>query len=193
MNRDQFAWQTQSVLLGYPATVVDDLPVLRRVASTLDGPVGEPLVEFIDHASSTATPELAADYVATFDQRKKCCLYLTYYAHGDTRKRGMALLALKQRYAAAGLALRDDELPDHLAVALEYAASVDPVDGRDLLLAHRAGMELLRLALLEAKSAWAGVLTSVCATLPPLRGDESTAVARLAAQGPPEEQVGVYR
>jgi nitrate reductase delta subunit len=62
-----------------------------------------------------------------------------------------------------------------------------------LLLAHRAGLELLRLALLEAGSPWAGVVTSVCATLPPLRGDETTAVARLAAQGPPAEEVGVYR
>jgi nitrate reductase delta subunit len=193
MTPDQIAWQTQSVLLGYPDTWPSDRALLRRAASTLDTAVGRPLLGFLDHASRVGAPELAADYVATFDQRKKCCLYLTYYAHGDTRKRGMALLALKQRYAAAGLALRDDELPDHLAVALEYAASVDPSDGRELLVAHRAGLELLRLALLEAKSPWAGVLTSVCATLPPLRGDESTAVARLAAQGPPEEQVGVYR
>ena len=192
MTPDQIAWQTQSVLLGYPSSL-DDLPLLRRAASTLDSRVGGPLLGFLDHAERTPLTALSADYVATFDQRKKCCLYLTYYAHGDTRKRGMALLALKQRYAAAGLALRDDELPDHLAVALEYAASVDPADGRELLVAHRAGLELLRLALQDAKSAWAGVLTSVCATLPPLRGDESTAVARLAAQGPPEEQVGVYR
>ena len=35
----------------------------------------------------------------------------------------MALLALKQTYAAAGLRLTDDELPDHLAVVLEYAAA----------------------------------------------------------------------
>ena len=193
MTPDQIAWQTQSVLLGYPDTWPDDLSLLRRATSTLDSRVGGPLLGFLDHASQTGPSALAADYVATFDQHKKCCLYLTYYAHGDTRKRGMALLALKQRYAAAGLALRDDELPDHLAVALEYAATVDPTDGRELLVAHRAGLELLRLALLEVKSAWAGVLTSVCATLPPLRGDESTAVARLAAQGPPEEQVGVYR
>jgi len=193
MTPDQIACQTQSVLLGYPDTWTDDLSLLRRAASTLDTALGRPLLGFLDDASRVGASALAADYVATFDQRKKCCLYLTYYAHGDTRKRGMALLALKQRYAAAGLSLRDDELPDHLAVALEYAATVDPADGRDLLIAHRAGLELLRLALRETKSAWAGVLTSVCATLPPLRGDESTAVARLAAQGPPEEQVGVYR
>jgi nitrate reductase molybdenum cofactor assembly chaperone NarJ/NarW len=31
----------------------------------------------------------------------------------------------------------------------------------------------------------------VCATLPPLRGDETDAVRRLAAEGPPEEEVGL--
>jgi nitrate reductase delta subunit len=35
------------------------------------------------------------------------------------------------------------------------------------------------------------VLDSVSATLPALVGDEREAVARLAAQGPPEEQVGL--
>ena len=50
---------------------------------------------------------------------------------------------------------------------------------------------LLRLALRDARSAWADVLDSVSATLPPLAGDEREAVAKLAAQGPPEEQVGL--
>jgi nitrate reductase delta subunit len=190
VNSDQFAWQVQSVLLGYPPY---DVSLLHRAASTLDVSVGGPLLEFLDHAACVSASELAADYVATFDHRKRCCLYLTYYAHGDTRNRGMALLSMKQRYAAAGLSLRDEELPDHLAVVLEYAATVDPRQGRELLLAHRAGLELLRLALIDAGSPWARVVASVCATLPPLRGDETTAVARLAAQGPPAEEVGVYR
>jgi len=185
------AWQAQSLLLAYPD---DELParldLARRVAATLPGPVAGPLVEFVDQAASVPAAELAADYVATFDHRKRCCLYLTYYAHGDTRKRGLALLGMKQTYAAAGLTLADDELPDHLAVVLEFAAA-DPQTGRRLLLEHRAGLELLRLALRDAASPWAYVLDSVSATLPPLVGDERDAVARLAAQGPPEEQVGL--
>jgi nitrate reductase delta subunit len=32
---------------------------------------------------------------------------------------------------------------------------------------------------------------SVCATLPPLGGDDREAVARLAAEGPPDEDVGL--
>ncbi len=185
------AWQAQSLLLGYPDDeLLARLDLLHRVAATLDEPVGGPLRRFLGHIGRTPLPELAADYVATFDHRKRCCLFLTYYAHGDTRNRGMALLALKQTYAAAGLRLTDDELPDHLAVVLEYAAT-NPQTGAALLIEHRAGLELLRLALADAGSPWAGVLDSVSATLPPLRGDQREAVARLAAQGPPEEQVGL--
>lgn len=43
----------------------------------------------------TPLPELAAHYGATFDLKRRCCPYLTYYTYGDTRKRGMALLRFK--------------------------------------------------------------------------------------------------
>lgn len=185
------AWQAQSLLLGYPdEDLLTRLDLLAGAAGSLDAAVGAPLARFVDHLRSTPPAQLAADYVATFDHRKRCCLFLTYYAHGDTRKRGMALLQLKQTYAAAGLHLVDDELPDHLAVVLEFAAA-QPGQGRTLLLEHRAGLELLRLALRDARSPWADVLESVSATLPPLIGDQRQAVAKLAAEGPPEEQVGL--
>jgi nitrate reductase delta subunit len=190
-RRAAAAWQAQSLLLGYPDdALLAQAALLRHVATSLDEPVGGPLRRFLDHLTSTPLPELAADYVATFDHRRRCCLFLTYYAHGDTRKRGMSLLSLKQTYAAAGLRLVDDELPDHLAVVLEYAAT-QPSNGRALLIEHRAGLELLRLALHDTGSPWADILDSVSATLPPLPGDQREAVAKLAAQGPPEEQVGL--
>ena len=186
------AWQAQSVLLSYPdEQLTGRLPLLRQVASAAGGRIGGPLHRFLDHAAATPLPDLAADYVSAFDLRKRCCLFLTYYSHGDTRKRGMALLALKQTYAAAGMHLTEDELPDHLAVILEFAAIAGPAAGRDLLQQHRAGIELLLLALDEAASPWTGVLESVSATLSPLAGGQRQAIARLAAQGPPEEQVGL--
>jgi nitrate reductase delta subunit len=191
MNHDQMAWQALSLLVAYPDGLDAHLPALRRTASTMDPKVGWPMSAFLDHVGRTPSGELAAEYVATFDHRKRCCLFLTYYAHGDTRNRGMALLTLKQTYAGAGLSLVDEELPDHLAVMLEYAATVAPPAGRDLLIAHRAGLELLRLALHDGDSPWAAVLDAVSATLPALPGDARTAVARLAAEGPPEESVGL--
>ena len=59
------------------------------------------------------------------------------------------------------------------------------------MLDHRAGLELLRLSLRDMGSPWASLIDAVTATLPPLRGDERDAVRRLAAEGPPEEEVGL--
>lgn len=186
-----YAWQLQSLLLGYPD---EDRPghlsLARRAAPALPAEVREPLLRFVGHAEDTGTEAMAAAYVATFDHRKRCCPYLTYYAHGDTRKRGLALVRLKQTYARAGWRLTDDELPDHLAVVLEFAAT-DPETGLRLLTEHRAGLELLRLALHDERAPWADLLSSVSATLPALAGDEREAVARLAAEGPPGEEVGL--
>ena len=138
----------------------------------------------------------AAGLVETFDTRRRTNLFLTYFVHGDTRKRGLALLRFKQTYLRSGFVLdageaTGGELPDHLCVVLEYAATVDRRLGWRLLLDHRAGLELLRLALLDDASPWAGAVEAVCATLPPLRGEEMAAVQRLAAEGPPAEEVGL--
>lgn len=186
------AWQAQSLLLAYPD---DELrahaALVREALPGLPGRVALPLRRFLDHLDATPLLELATDYTATLDYKKRCALFLTYYAHGDTRNRGVALLRLKQTYQRAGFALVDDELPDHLAVVLEFAAASEPVAAMRLLCGHRAGIELLRLALRAEHSPWVDVLESVSATLPELGGDEATAVARLAAAGPPEEQVGL--
>ncbi|MFE1578754.1 nitrate reductase molybdenum cofactor assembly chaperone [Streptomyces fradiae] len=185
------AWQVQSLLLAYPDDeFTPHLALARRVAEVLPDRVRDPLLGFTAHAGRTGRAELAAAYVAAFDHQRRCCPYLTYYAHGDTRKRGIALLRVKRAYAAAGWRLNDGELPDHLAVVLEFAAA-EPTAGHRLLTEHRAGLELLRLALREERSPWAALLDSVSATLPGLAGDERAAVARLAAEGPPEEHVGL--
>jgi nitrate reductase delta subunit len=188
---DATAWQVASLLLEYPDDrLAARIPVLTDEAGRLPAAAAVPLGRFLDHAASTPVLDLARHYVEVFDHQRRCCLYLTYYAHGDTRKRGMALLELKTTYRHAGLVLGPDELPDHLAVVLEYAAA-DPSSGRRLLLDHRAGVELLRLALADAGSPYVDVLGAVTSTLPPLAGDEREAVHRLAAQGPPAEEVGL--
>ncbi|WP_151082948.1 nitrate reductase molybdenum cofactor assembly chaperone [Nocardioides cynanchi] len=185
-------WQSVSLLLDYPdESVVARAELIRAASHTVPAAIGDSLRSFLAHLESTPLPELQADYVETFDNRRRCNLFLTYFAHGDTRKRGMALLRFKQTYLASGFELDDAELPDHLCVVLEYAATVDQIRGRDLMLDHRAGLELLRLSLQDLGSPWASLVDAVTATLPPLRGDERDAVRRLAAEGPPEEEVGL--
>lgn len=186
------AWQSASLLLNYPDdALLDQLDLIQFASQRLPLTVGESIREFVAHLESTPVSQLQASYVETFDTRRRCNLFLSYFAHGDTRKRGMALLRFKQTYQDSGFLLDDSELPDHLCVVLEYAATIDQVQGRQLMLDHRAGLELLRLSLRDAASPWASVLDAVSATLPPLRGDERDAVRRLAAEGPPEEEVGL--
>ncbi len=185
-------WQSVSLLLDYPDEEMLALADLVRSASYgLSSAIGDSIRTFLVHLESTPLPELQADYVETFDNRRRCNLFLTYFAHGDTRKRGMALLRFKQAYLRAGFELVDSELPDHLCVVLEFAATGARDVGRDLMLDHRAGLELLRLSLSDMGSPWASLVDAVTSTLPPLRGDERDAVRRLAAEGPPEEEVGL--
>jgi nitrate reductase delta subunit len=186
------AWQSASLCLGYPdEELLARAGLLREAAARLPAPVSGPLLAFLTHLEATALPELAADFVATFDHQKRCCLYLTYFQHGDTRNRGVALLRFKTAYRECGMVLSEEELPDHLGVLLEFGATADVAAARSLLLEHRAGLELLRLALEDAKSPWALVLQAVSATLPPLAGDDREAVMKLAAAGPPAEEVGL--
>jgi len=136
-------------------------------------------------------PALAARYVETFDLRRRASLHLTYYAHGDTRERGMALLRLKKLYRAAGLPLETRELPDHLTIMLAFAALAPPGHGEALLAEHRPAIELLRLSLHDLDSAYAHVLDAIAAGLPPLSVSDRGEVARLAREGPPDEAVGL--
>jgi nitrate reductase delta subunit len=186
------AWQSVSLLLDYPEPkMLARLDLIRGASQQLPVTIRESIRGFADHLAQTPLPQLQAEYVKTFDNRRRCNLFLTYFAHGDTRKRGMALLRFKQTYLSAGYELDDSELPDHLCVVLEFAATVDQERGRSLILDHRAGLELLRLSLADMSSPWAALIDAVSATLPALRGDERDAVRRLAADGPPEEEVGL--
>jgi nitrate reductase molybdenum cofactor assembly chaperone NarJ/NarW len=187
------ALQAASICLQYPDdTVRKTLSLVRDAVDEL--PSGRPrerLTAFLDAAAATAPSALAEHYVAVFDQRRRCCLYLTWWADGETRRRGSALAALKQRYRAAGLEWHATELPDFLPAVLEYAATADLADGLALLQEHRAGLELLRLALLDAGTPYAAVLEAVCALLPGPSPADVAAAKALARTGPPHEQVGL--
>jgi nitrate reductase delta subunit len=188
------AWQTVSLLLDYPdPLLVERLPVLREVVAGLPVRVGDPLARFLDHVATTELSELQQAYVETFDVTRKCCLHLTYFLHGDTRNRGVALVRFKQLYRQAGVELADEdaELPDHLSVVLELGATVDAATAWKLLNDHRVGIELLHRALDHRGSPWIDVVDGLRATLPELKGDDHEVLARLIAEGPPEETVGL--
>jgi len=185
-------WALLSFLLRYPTDEVAGArgEVADEISALAAGPVRAALERFLAGWSGDQT-ELAAAYVQTFDLRRRASLNLTYYAHGDTRERGMALLRLKKLYRAAGLPLDSAELPDHLTIMLAFAALAEPGQGEALLAQQRPAIELLRLSLHDFQSPYAHVLDALAACLPALTVSERSEVARLAREGPPEEAVGL--
>lgn len=185
--------QAASVLLGHPdQDFFERLPlVARAVAELPKGTARTELLEFCEHASSTPELELSAHYVDVFDLRRRRTLHMTYYTDGDTRRRGHALAEIKRVYAQSGWRVHVRELPDHLAVMLEFAARGDAEAGQGLLVQHRAGLDLLSEALREYGTPCTRVVDAVRDTLPaPRRADEERMRA-LAKEGPPAEDVGM--
>ncbi|WP_300610250.1 nitrate reductase molybdenum cofactor assembly chaperone [Trebonia sp.] len=189
-------YKLASVLLQYPTMALfDGLGQLAEAASGAPRASRAPFGLFLEWLSRTPPETVGRHYVETFDLRRRCALYLTYYRYGDTRKRGMAMLAFKAAYRGAGLQpVQGDgeaggELPDYLPLVLEFAA-LHP-RGEKLLRAHRADLELLLRALREVPSPYAHVVGAVCAQLPALRRPDQALVRRFWESGPPAEEVGL--
>ena len=162
--------------------------------------------ELLDHISGAAAPLLgqtlsalrardlmtaATDYVETFDMRRRNTMYLTYWTAGDTRNRGNEMHTFVAAYRGAGVAPPRNEAPDHLPVVLEFAATVDPDAGRQLLTEYRVSIEMLRTALADSDSMYEPAVAAVCATLGPPPDDHIRRAQRLAKAGPPAEAVGL--
>lgn len=150
------------------------------------------VARFIEYLESTSPGDLERGYVQTFDLSRKHALYLSYWTDGDTRRRGEVLAAFKRSYRGSGFLVdTQGELPDYLPMVLEYASVADPAGGLKLMADYRASIELLRLALEEAKSPYAALLQSLCSTLPGHTVTDRAEAMALAGHGPPVESVGL--
>jgi len=182
-----------SLLLQYPSD-----PLREAAAAVTDveiaparGRTGERLREFCRWYAATPTAELQRLYVDAFDFTKQCSLHLTYHVHGDRRQRGMAMLQLKQSYRAAGYEPPGDELPDFLPLMLEFAVLAGDGAGRAMLEDNRVSIELIRAGLQRERSPFGPLLDAVVAGLGRLSPAKLSRIRRLAADGPPAEEVGL--
>lgn len=181
-----------SLLLDYPKQNFGQiLDQVQTETAKLPSPLEGNFSRWLEWARRVGKTKVEQTYVNTFDEQRRCALELSYYAAGDTRLRGQALLAFSQLYAAAGYNLVSGELPDYLPAVLEMAArSGDPIV-EAALASHRDGLEVLRTALYQRESPWEQIVGAVCAVLPEI--DEATRARyqRLIRQGPPAELVGI--
>lgn len=197
MRDDQrrLVYMISSLMMDYPdEDFVDKLNVVEGQLDELPLPVATNIVEFLDHARVKGLRWLQEHYVETFDQRRRCSLFLTYYAVGDTRQRGAAILAFRDMLRSLGFESERDELPDHLCVVLEAAALSDPgrfADATEVLAAHRDGIEVLRAALDNLDSPYRYLIIALCQALPAIDQETADSYMELIRSGPPAEMVGI--
>jgi nitrate reductase delta subunit len=186
-------WRLLSVLLLYPTEeLIDAGYELEQAAAALPRSRGRAsITDFLAWLRSEPLVELQKAYVQTFDFGRRASLHLTYHSHGDRRQRGIELIRLKRRYAAAGLPLADTELPDYLPALLELAALSEPEQGEALLSEFLAQLELVRAALHEGESPYAGLFDALCEVLPKPTRAQVELARKLALEGPPTELVGL--
>ena len=110
-----------SLLLDYPDEgLADKLAAVRSETPLLPAEIAGRLEAFCAVADEWGVRGLQEHYVETFDQRRRCALSLTYYSHGDTRSRGIAIIAFKEVMRSRRFAAARDALPDPLTVVLEF-------------------------------------------------------------------------
>lgn len=185
--------QVASWCLDYPdAALAERLPQLG--AALAEQPPSDAVTRLsalVDHLAGRPLADLQRDYVDVFDLSRERALHLSYWTDGDTRRRGEVLARFKAAYRASGFVVDlRGELPDHLPTVLEFAAVADPAAGVALLQEYRASLELLRFALLDLGTPYAGGVAAVCATLPGESPPDRAAVHAQAGP-PPVETVGL--
>lgn len=188
----QIVHMAASILLDYPEPRRREQ--FEQVAAAIDSlptEIGTEFRAFLGAVSEMSQGALEAHFTTIFDQKRKCCPYLSYYTTGDTRKRGMALVSFVEAYRAAGWEAEDGELADYLPMVLEFSARSDSPIGGELLASHRDGIEVLRAALETFRSPYTHVVAAVCRSLPEIDDTTRERYLRLVNEGPPTEMVGL--
>lgn len=180
-----------SILLDYPTEErYAHFEQIEAEIQGLDPLVRDHLQRFLDHAREVGQYELAKTYVDTFDRKRRCSLYLSYFLTGDTRKRGSALVAFIEAMRAGGFEVARRELPDYLPLVLEFSALGDREIADSLLGAHREGIEVMRSALTSLDCPYTDLVSAISMSLPPITEEVREAYLQLITAGPPSEMVG---
>lgn len=185
------AYAALSLLLQYPeADTVRVIPQLRDALREMSADEQADFESFLRWLEGTTLLDAQAHYVELFDRKRRACLYLSYYLNGDTRRRGMALVEFKELFREGGWNASDAELPDFLPTVLQFCAVADVDAGERVLSAHRGGLEVLRVALRDARSPYEGLARALLRIVPDT-GDAQGQAEQLIAAGPPTELVGL--
>ncbi|OWT66371.1 nitrate reductase molybdenum cofactor assembly chaperone [Candidimonas nitroreducens] len=156
-----------SALLAYPdaelRAALPEIVEAIRDSRALDAQHKGQLIALADEISNSGALDAESRYVELFDHGRRTSLNLFEHVHGDGRERGSAMVALRERYLAAGMEPASNELPDHLPLLLEYLSCRDLAETKDTIgeIAHI--LRQLGNTLLALNSRYAAVMAALLA------------------------------
>lgn len=122
---DRRLFELFAELLEYPGPAIAEIAWECEDLLALEHPEAAALMQqfrrFVDKVPVGRLQEL---YTVTFDLDTACYPYLGHHLFGESYKRSVFLLGLKERYQSVGLAY-GNELPDHMAIVLRFLAVAD--------------------------------------------------------------------
>ncbi len=156
-----------SLLLTYPTEEI------RAAAASFSGildeerllPEGrrEPLRRIAAELAERGLYDLEERYVLLFDRTRSLSLHLFEHVHGESRDRGQAMVELRELYAANGLEMPANELPDYLPLFLEFLSTRPLGEAREYLADIVHIVSVLEERLGRRKSVYAGVFAALAA------------------------------
>lgn len=93
------------------------------------------LTEFSNFAEKLSLSKLEEVYSGTFDWGESLPLYIGYYLFGESYKRSVFLVGLKERYKLYNFSC-ENELPDHLAVMLRFLSIINDYELKSEIISH---------------------------------------------------------
>ena len=112
-----------ATLLDYPSpTLADAAKECATLLTPQNSEASNLLRDFQELAASTDLGRMEEIYTGFFELNAVSHPYVGYHLFGETYKRSVFLLGLKERYAAHNFA-HGAELADHLVVMLRFAAA----------------------------------------------------------------------
>lgn len=154
-----------SLLLAYPTGEIAEAAPSFSAVLDEEGLVPEgrrgPLRRLSSQLSERRLYDLEERYVLLFDRTRSLSLHLFEHVHGESRDRGQAMVELKELYAANGLEMPANELPDHLPLFLEFLATRPLDEARGYLADVAHIVSALEERLRRRRSIYAGVFAGI--------------------------------
>lgn len=171
-----YSLRVLAALLRYPdaafRAAIPELEQALKAEAALGRARLEEICALLQHLQRGDPFAFEADFVDLFDRGRGTALHLFEHIHGDSRERGPAMVDLQQTYERAGLYLAPGELPDHLAVVLEFASTQPAREARAFLGETAHIVRAIFSALQRRGSPYASVLAAVLE----LAGEQAAAV-----------------